>query len=68
MKTYQTVQGDMWDSIAKKVYGCEWAMEKLMKANPEYMNVAVFGAGVEILLPQIELEKEQRSSVPPWRR
>ena len=45
MKQYQTIQGDMWDSIAKKVYGTEKAMELLMQANPAYLDTAVFGAG-----------------------
>ena len=43
MNTYTTIQGDMWDSIAKKVYGTERAMDILMKANPEHLSVAVFG-------------------------
>ena len=30
MNTYTTIQGDMWDSIAKKVYGTERAMDILM--------------------------------------
>lgn len=41
MNIYTTIQGDMWDSIAKKVYGTEKAMDILMKANPEHLTVAV---------------------------
>lgn len=69
MKQYQTIQGDMWDSIAKKVYGTEKAMELLMQANPEYLDTAVFGARAILHLPQFaEQEKKGTESVPPWRR
>ena len=52
MNTYQTVQGDMWDSIAKQAYGTENAMDQLMRANPDLLQAAVFGAGEIVLLPQ----------------
>ena len=69
MKQYQTIQGDMWDSIAKKVYGTEKAMELLMQANPKSLYTAVFGAGAILHLPQfVEHEKKGTESVPPWRR
>lgn len=68
MNIYVTVQGDMWDSIAKKVYGTENAMDALMKANPEHLSVAVFGAGVEILLPQFTAQQAERAAAPPWRQ
>ena len=32
-KIYRTVQGDMWDSIAKSCYGSELGMNALMEAN-----------------------------------
>lgn len=68
MNTYTTIQGDLWDSIAKKVYGTEKAMDTLMKANPEYLNAAVFGAGVKILLPQFTAQQAERAAAPPWRQ
>lgn len=68
MNTYTTIQGDLWDSIAKKVYETEAAMDVLMKANPEYLNVAVFGAGVKILLPQFTAQQAERAAAPPWRQ
>lgn len=40
-KTYTTVQGDMWDSIAYKVYGKEYGMDALLKANEPYRDVAI---------------------------
>lgn len=68
MNTYTTVQGDLWDNIAKKVYGTEAAMDVLMRANPEYLDVAVFGAGAKILLPQFTAQQAERAAVPPWRQ
>lgn len=68
MKQYQTIQGDMWDSIAKKVYGTEKAMELLMQTNPEYLDTAVFGAGAILHLPQFTAQEQENTMVPPWRR
>ena len=68
MNIYTTIQGDMWDSIAKKVYGTEKAMDILMKVNPEHLTVAVFGAGVEILLPQFTVQEAASNDMPPWRK
>jgi phage tail protein X len=68
MNTYQTVQGDMWDSIAKQAYGTETAMDQLMRANPDLLQVAVFGAGEIVLLPQISAQEAASTAVPPWRK
>ena len=43
MKTYTTIQGDMWDSIAYKLYGDE---------------IFIFGAGTVLNVPELESEKE----------
>lgn len=68
MNTYQTVQGDMWDSIAKQAYGTETAMDQLMRANPDLLQVAVFGAGEIVLLPHISAQEAASTAVPPWRK
>lgn len=68
MNTYQTVQGDMWDSIAKRAYGTENAMDQLMRANPDLLQAAVFGAGEIVLLPQISAQEAASTAVPPWRK
>ena len=68
MNTYQTVQGDMWDSIAKQAYGTETAMDQLMRANPDLLQVAVFGAGEIVLLPQISAQEAASTAAPPWRK
>ena len=68
MRTYTTTQGDMWDSIAKQAYGTETAMDQLMRANPDLLQAAVFGAGVQSLLPQISAQEAASTAVPPWRK
>lgn len=68
MKQYQTIQGDMWDSITKQAYGTETAMDQLMRANPDLLQVAVFGAGEIVLLPQISAQEAASTAVPPWRK
>lgn len=41
LKTYTTVQGDMWDSIAYKCYGDEAGINALMDANEDYIDTVV---------------------------
>lgn len=62
---YTTVSGDMWDTIAKKVYGDEYCVDVLMQANPENIGTFQFGAGVVLQTP--ELKMEQSGSLPPWK-
>lgn len=66
LKTYTTVQGDMWDSIAHKCYGDEGGMNTLMAANEKYVEVVIFPAGVELTVP--EYTKPVTNMLPPWRR
>lgn len=66
MRKYRTIQGDMWDSIAKKVYGDESYMNNLLEANPELTDVVIFSAGVEVLIPDISIQKTVIA--PPWKR
>lgn len=64
---YSTIQGDMWDTIAFKVYGSTNAVVQLMEANPSYRHQFVFPAGVEINVP--DLPEEQASDIrPPWKQ
>ena len=62
---YTTVSGDMWYTIAKKVYGDEYCVDVLMQANPENIGTFQFGAGVVLQTP--ELKTEQSGSLPPWK-
>ena len=65
-KIYNTVQGDMWDGIAKKVYGSESGINTLLEANPEYNNVVIFSAGVTLVVPDYKVQDKE--ILPPWRR
>jgi phage tail protein X len=66
--TYTTVQGDMWDSIAKALYGAEKYTEDLMQANTAYLSTVVFSAGVVLTVPDIDATiSVDTSSLPPWR-
>ena len=39
---YQTIQGDTFDKIAKKIYDDEFLMDVLIKANPEHSRTVIF--------------------------
>ena len=64
-KTYTTVQGDMWDSIAYRQLGSEAYTDKLIALNPEYRMLYTF-PGVVLTLP--EAERKTVNSLPPWKR
>lgn len=66
MRKYVTVQGDMWDGIAKKVYGHERYMNELLKANPFYHRTMIFSADITLDCPDIVIK--QANIWPPWRR
>lgn len=63
---YITVQGDMWDSIAKRLYGTEAALNVLLEANQQYADIVVFPAGIVLAVP--EYAAPNASTLPPWRR
>ena len=66
MKTYKTVQGDMWDSIAYKKLGSTDYTDRLMELNTAYRNYYTFPAGILLTLP--ELEYKVSGNLPPWKR
>lgn len=66
MDNYTTIQGDMWDGIAKKLYGTEKAMNVLLEANQQYRSVVIFGAGIVLDVPEYTAPK--LDILPPWRR
>lgn len=69
-KTYVTVQGDLFDTIAKKELGDEHYVHRLIEENFEYRNVLIFPAGVSLILPDITAEDSAQISeeLPPWKR
>ena len=66
MKTYQTVQGDMWDSIAFTQLGSGAYTDRLMNLNRQYLMYYTFPAGIILTLP--EPEKKIMATLPPWKR
>ena len=64
---YVTKQGDMWDSIAKQLYGSEKHAEILIKANPQHADIVVFSSGIALIVPNVELSITSESNLPPWR-
>lgn len=65
MKTYTTIQGDMWDSISYKAYGSEKYMGLLMQNNMELLDTFIFGSGTVLKVPELEAETE--TDIPAWR-
>lgn len=61
---YKTRSGDVWDSIAKEVYGSETYTSFLMSNNQEYLNYFVFPEGIYLV---IEVKPEEASTLPDWR-
>lgn len=64
-KNYTTIQGDMWDLVAYKVYGNEIYMTELLEANEAYKDISVFPAGVVLTCPDIKAKAP--SLAPPWK-
>lgn len=64
--TYTTVQGDMWDIIAKKRYGDEKQMHRLIEANPLHRDTVFFSAGARLSVPAVGVNEISRT-LPPWK-
>ncbi len=65
-KTYTTVQGDTWDTIAKTVYGKEANIGILMAANFPLLDVFMFDAGETVVVPELP-EDMTDDTMPEWR-
>lgn len=63
-KLYKTVSGDVWDKIAKEVYGSESYTSFLMENNQKYIEYFVFPAGIHLTIKDLPKEK---STLPEWR-
>mgnify|MGYP003291731390 FL=1 len=61
---YKTKSGDVWDSIAREVYGDETYTSLLMANNQEHLGYFVFPAGVELVIKD---KPEEASTLPDWR-
>ena len=66
MSTYTTIQGDMWDSIAYKVFGDRSYTGRLMRLNPAYKDYFIFPAGITLTLPEKTVTLSDL--LPPWKQ
>ena len=66
LRTYITTLGDTWDGIALKELGSELRKDELMKNNITHRNIYIFPAGVELVIPEVEIR--QSPTLPPWKR
>lgn len=65
-KTYTTIQGDMWDSIAFSQLGSVAYTDKLMNLNPQHLGYYTFPAGIVLKLPAPV--EEVNATMPPWKQ
>lgn len=64
MDIYTTISGDTWDAIAYKALGSGFKLDLMIAENPEYCDIFVFPAGIELNVP--EIEDEVSETLPPW--
>ena len=64
---YTTREGDTFDALALDMYGEETLAHYIIEFNPDYADVLIFDANVELLLPIVE-DVETPDTLPPWRR
>lgn len=67
--SYTTKQGDTFESVAYFAMGDSGKMVDLIRENRQYMDTAVFDAGVVLQLPEYTAEQAAASttSTVPWR-
>lgn len=65
-KTYRTVQGDMWDSIAYSQMGDVAYTNELLRLNRQYLGYYTFPAGIVLILP--EPVERVSNTLPPWKQ
>lgn len=64
--TYTTISGDLWDTIAVKLFGREAMCSKLMEANPDHIGTVIFEAGIVLNVPDVETPSNAEITTPPW--
>lgn len=64
---YVTVQGDMYDLIAFRLWRDETLMNRLIELNPEHQDTVVFSAGIELNVPVLT-PPIRKGPVPPWQQ
>lgn len=63
MDDYITVAGDSFDGIAYKKLGNELMSSEIIRLNPEYCDVLIFGEEISLKMPETVV---QASDTPPW--
>lgn len=64
---HTTVEGDTFDCLALEYFDDEKQASAIIQANPDYCSTLIFGAGVELYIPDAE-ESTLPETLPPWRR
>lgn len=64
---YTTKEGDTFDMIALNFYDEEKMATTIIEANPDYSDVIIFDADVELIIPIVE-GVDGIETTPPWRR
>lgn len=68
-KTYTTVQGDMWDSIAYCQLGSVAYTDLLIRQNIQYHDIYIFPAGIVLDLPEVDTTADSAAdTLPPWKQ
>lgn len=64
---YITGEGDTYDALALDFYNDERMSSYIIQANPQYMGILIFEAGIKLRLPVLD-GSERPATLPPWRR
>ena len=64
---YKTCAGDTWDLLSYKTLGTEKYIVELIRANPAKSDLFIFGAGIEIKIPDIAPEMKP-IKLPAWKK
>ncbi len=68
-KSYTTVQGDKWDSIAYCQLGSVAHTDLLMRQNLRCHDIYIFPAGIVLELPEVNTAADSAvDSLPPWKQ
>lgn len=68
-RTYRTQLMDTWDIISKRLFDSEFFINELIKANPQFAEVAFFSDGVMLNVPKVNTASQQfEQNLPPWKR
>ena len=66
MRTYTTVQGDKWDSVAHSQLGDVKYTDQLINLNQQYIDYYIFPAGITLVLPDVTAAPTD--TLPPWKQ